>query len=224
MTEITTGRWHDWLLEVVDEDAGTASNTITKAVIPTATRTVAALLTEDVGNLRHKASTLHVDLAETHQKVYEHEWGVLTQQRGAQSAAELLEHLGDLGFAWRDVARMVGVSVPAVKKWRRGERITGPNRLRVAQLVAACDFLSGHYHVEDVASWFEMPLRDDAPVTPMDLWMAGQARLMFDYGTGHATADETLTAFEPEWRDHYRTNVETFQDADGNIGLRMTDR
>jgi hypothetical protein len=117
VTETTTRRRRDYFVEVIEEDFGTAGGSVTKAPVPSATRTVAALLTEHADSLRHRTNTLHVDVSETHQKVYEHEWGVLTQQRGSQSAVELLKHLGDLGFAWRDVARLAGVSVPAVKKW-----------------------------------------------------------------------------------------------------------
>ena len=222
----TTRRHRDYFVEVVEEGQGTAANSVAKTLIPAATRTAAALLTEDADNLRHRARSLHVDIDETHHKVYESEWSVLTQQRGAQSPVDVLNELGDLGFAWRDIARMVGVTVPAVQKWRRGERITGPNRLRVASLMAACDFLTTHYYVnnDDLASWFEMPLAEAAPITPIDIWAAGMQLPFFDYATRHATVDETLTKFDPEWRERFRTNVESFRDSDGILGLRMTNR
>lgn len=34
--------------------------------------------------------------------------------------ASMLSDLAELGFAWRDIARLVKVSVPAVQKWRKG--------------------------------------------------------------------------------------------------------
>ena len=220
----THRRQRDYIMEVLDEDAGTASTSIAPSQIPAATRTAAALLTEDADDLRHRAKSLNVDIEETHQKVYESEWAVLTQQRGAQSSTDLLDELGDLGFAWRDIAKMVGVTVPAVQKWRRGERITGPNRLKVAKLMAACDFLMSHYYVDDVASWFEMPLNEAAPITPVSLWASGHTKLFFDYATRHVTADDTLTKFEPEWRERYRSDYETFRDAEGSVGIRLRDR
>jgi hypothetical protein len=224
MVKPATRRHRPYLTDVVDEGEGTAANSVAKTLIPTATRTVAALVTADADYLRHRARSLHLNVDETHQKAYESEWSVLTQQRGAQSPANVLNELGDLGFAWRDIARMVGVTVPAVQKWRRGERITGPNRFKVASLLAACDFLMRYISDDDMASWFEMPLTEAAPITPIDIWASGMQRLLFDYATYHATVDETLTKFDPEWRERFRTNVESFRDSDGNVGLRITDR
>jgi hypothetical protein len=219
-------RRRDYFVEVVEEEQGTAASSIAKPVTPDATRMVAALLTEDADQLRHRAHSLNVDVGKTHQKTYESEWRFLTQQRGAQSPVDVLNELGDLGFAWRDIARMVGVTVPAVQKWRRGERITGPNRLRVASLMAACDFLKTHYYIndEDLPSWFEMPLTEAAPITPIDIWAAGMQVVFFDYATRHATVDETLDKFDPEWRECFRTDIESFRDSDGNLGLRMMNR
>ena len=48
--------------------------------------------------------------------------------------------------------------------------------------------------------------------------------LFFDYATRHAKAEETLYKFDPEWRERFRTNVKSFRDADGVLGLRMTNR
>ena len=140
-TRQTRQRHRDYFVEVVEEEQGTAANSIAKPDILDATRMVVALLTEDADQLRHQAHSLKIDVSKVHQKSYESEWDYLTQRRGVESSVDMLNELGDLGFAWRDIARMVGVTVPAVQKWRRGERITGPNRLRVARLMAACDFL-----------------------------------------------------------------------------------
>jgi hypothetical protein len=226
MARPTIQRHRDYFVEVVEEEQGTAADSITRPVVPDSTRMVVVLLTEGADQLRHRARSLNIDIGETHQKIYESEWSYLTQQRGVQSPVDLLNELGDLGFAWRDIARMVGVTVPAVQKWRRGERITGPNRLRVASLMAACDFLRAHYYIndEDLASWFEMPLTEAAPITPIDIWAAGMQRAFFDYATRHATVDETLAKFDPEWRERFRTDIESFRDNEGNLGLRMMNR
>jgi hypothetical protein len=89
--------------------------------------------------------------------------------------------------------------------------------------VAACDFLVSHYYVDSVASWFEMPLNEIAPVTPVELWESGQTKLFFDYATRHVTADDTLTQFDSDWRERYRSDYETFRDADGVLGIRTRD-
>lgn len=210
---------HDRILDIAEE-SGTGDVTA-PAIAPDRTRTAAALLTENVGALRRRVANLSGDIRETHQRTYEHEWQVLTQQRGVQSPLQLLEELADLGFAWRDIARLVGVSVPAVQKWRKGERASGDNRLGLAKLVAACDFIASHFYVEDPASWFEMPIVDGAPITPIDLWSEGRHELLFEYLTRHLTPSGTLDRFDPEWREHLRTDFASFLDEDGHLGLRM---
>lgn len=222
MADVVVRSRHDWLL---DGDLGTVGDVISPGLRPATTGTAAARLTEDAANVRSQVREMDLNAGETHQLRYLHEWEVLTQQRQAQSPTDLLGELGDMGFAWRDVARLVGVSVPAVQKWRRGERITGDNRRRLAGLVAACDFILSHFYVssDDVASWFETPIHDQAPVTPTDLWAGGQRVIFFEYATRHLTPEETLNGFDAEWRERYRSDFETFRDDDGQIGLRRVD-
>jgi len=220
MSETTKTRY--WTLDGA-ADNGTVGEAITKTTAPDRTQTTAVLLTHDASNLRHRVAALRSDVARTHQQTYENEWDVETQMRAKQSPVALLEELSSEGFAWNDVARLLGVSVPAVKKWRNGERLTGSNRSKLARLVAAFDLLRIHFLVEDIASWMETPLREDVPVTPIDLWIAGPPKLFFDYGSRHATVDQTLDSYDPEWRERFRSAFETFRDADGNLGLRMTD-
>jgi hypothetical protein len=214
---------HDWVPDI-EEDRGTAAESITRPPVPPSTRTAVVLITEGIGRIREQARTLSISAGQAHQVVYQREWSVLTQQRGIQSPVDLLSELGEMGFAWRDVARLIGVSVPAVQKWRKGERLSGDNRYKLTSLVAACDFLVGHFHIEDVASWFEMRITESAPITPIDLWASGERVLFFDYGTGHLAPEETLDKFDPEWRERYRTDFVTFRDEDGNLGLRMRER
>jgi hypothetical protein len=152
------------------------------------------------------------------------EWSARTAARGKEAPHELLGRLSDLGFAWRDIARMIGVSVPAVQKWRRGGSITGDNRRNLASLLAACDLVTEHYMVSEVASWFEMPLVHDAPVTPADLYAADHADLVFDYASGHPGPETVLTDFDPDWRDRYQSDFEVFTAADGQPSLRPKGR
>lgn len=53
------------------------------------------------------------------------EWRTAAAERAKDSVASMLSDLADLGFARRDIARLVKVSVPAVQKWRRGEGVRG---------------------------------------------------------------------------------------------------
>jgi hypothetical protein len=153
------------------------------------------------------------------------EWTVSIAHYGRSSARDLLQELADLGFAWRDVARLVGVSVPAVQKWRRGDGITGVNRLEVASLVAAFDLVAEHYGVQKVASWFEVPLLVGVPVTPIVLWAGGRPDLVFDYASGHTPdPEQILTSWDPQWRERYRSGFEVFRADDGQLSIRPKER
>lgn len=205
-------------------EAGTAGTDIKPPPPLTETRTVANVLTEDIGYIRRQARDLHEATGHLHQRSHYVEWNVRTIQRGRSSMRDMLDEVADLGFAWRDVARLVGVSVPAVQKWRRGEGTTGENRQRVASLLAACDLVSEHYGIREVASWFEMPLLVGVPMTSIDLWAEGRPDLVFDYASGHNDSDQILTAWDPQWRDRYRSDFETFRAGDGQLSIRPKPR
>lgn len=152
------------------------------------------------------------------------EWNARTLERGRSGVPELLRELAHLGFAWWDVARLFGVSVPAVQKWRRGDHPTGQHRRMVAGLLAACDLVADHYGVQDVASWFEMPMRPDTPVTPIDLWSEGRPDLVLDYASGHTDPEDLLTTWDERWRERYQSDFETFRAGDGQLSIRPKER
>jgi hypothetical protein len=205
-------------------EPGTAGTDIKPPPALTETQTVATVLTEDVGHIRQQARNLHEVTDELHHRSHYVEWNARTNQRGRASTQEMLNELAGLGFAWRDVARLVGVSVPAIQKWRRGEGTTGENRRKVASLLAACDLVSDHYGIQEVASWFEMPLHLGAPVTPVDLWADDRPDLVFDFASGHTDSDLILSAWDPQWRDRYRSDFEVFRGGDGQLSIRPKDR
>jgi hypothetical protein len=184
-------------------------------------QTAAAVATDELGYLRHRARALQEEVDKTHHRSHFAEWIGRTAQRGRSSPAELLEELGELGFAWRDIARLVGVTVQAIQKWRRGARTTGEHRSRIASLLAACDLVTAHYEIQEVASWFEMPILEGIPVTPIELWEAHRPDLVFDYASGHSDAEQTLTSWDPEWRERYRSDFEVFRAEDGQLSIRL---
>jgi hypothetical protein len=132
--------------------------------------------------------------------------------------------VADLGFAWRDIARLLGVTVQAIQKWRRGANTSGENRRNIAGLLAACAMLSENYGIQEVASWFEMPLLQGLAVTPIDLWASDRPDLVFDYGSGHGTdPEQTLTNWDPQWRERYRSDFEVFRAEDDQLSIRPKD-
>lgn len=137
---------------------------------------------------------------------------------------DLLSELADYGLAWRDIARLVGVSVPALRKWRQGEPATGENRLKVARLVGLCHLLKEHGLIDDPASWLELPLVYDVPVSGIDLLAAGRTDLLFRRALHHdADPEAILDEFDPDWRATYRGAFEVFEAEDGLPGLRIRD-
>lgn len=187
----------------------------------TETRLMAAGLTTEIGGNWSAVSTLNEDYTTLHKRIHDVEWRTVAAERGKASVTSMLGELADLGFAWRDIAQMVGVSVPAVQKWRKGEKASGDSRARLASLLAACDLIASHYMVDEIASWFEMPLSPSAPVTPITLYAANRADLVFEFASGHSDPEVLLTEFDPEWRERYRSDFEVFEAGDGSRSIRM---
>ncbi len=199
--------------------------------IEATTRTISDLV-DDSGYLRNQTRILADDTThlqrvvdDLHTDTLDAELRTMAQARSKEALESLLDRLSDLGFSWRDIARVVGVSVPALRKWRLGGTATGENRRRVATLVAFCDIAGSRFGISDVACWLEAPLDPQTPLTGLDL-MAGDRfdlalRLARDWGSDpQAVLDE----FEPDWRDRYSSPVEVFTGTDGLPGLRLADR
>lgn len=193
----------------------------------THTRTIAELV-EHVGFLKNRTRILVADSNDVHNSTDELHAETLEQllrstanQLNKEELPDLLDRLSSLGFSWRDLARLVGVSIPALRKWRNGEPASGENRLRVARLAAFCEIVSEQYLIDDPVSWLEIPLHIDAPVTGIDLVASDRLDLAFRLaGDEGADPESVLDQFEPDWRDRYRTSVEVFTADDGLPGLR----
>jgi hypothetical protein len=177
-------------------------------------------LTEDIGFDRGRARVLNQEFDDLHQRSQFVEWRMRTTVRGRASTSAMLDELSSLGFAWRDIARLVGVSVPAVQKWRRGEHASGESRRKVASLLAACDLITEHYDVQEIASWFEMPLLAHVPVTPLDLYIGERPDLVFEHANGYVDPEQILMQFDAEWRERYRSDFEVFRDHDDELSIR----
>ena len=199
---------------------GTAGESIGTSALSD-TQMMASRLTEDVGGGRNEVRVLHEQYGDLHQRSHDVEWRAATAARAKSGVNTLLNDLAGLGFAWRDIARLVGVSVPAVQKWRIGEKASGESRKRLASLLAACDIIADHYMVEEIASWFEVPLSSSAPITPIDLYADDRADLVFEFASGHSDPEALLTQFSPDWRELYRSDFEVFEASDGNYSIRV---
>ena len=114
----------------------------------------------------------------------------------------------------RDIARLIGVSVPAVQvaTGRLGQWGESNERRR---RLAACHMISEHYMVQDVAQWFESPILLGVPVTPLDLYAARHVDLVFRLASGKTDPEAVLGVFDPESRETYRSDFEVFEAEDG---------
>lgn len=194
------------------------------------TRTIADLV-DQTGDLKNRTRILVTDSNEVHQSTEDLHFASLTQlhrelsyQRTKESLPGLLNDLSDQGFSWRDIARVSGVSVPAVRKWRNGGSATGENRRRVAMIVALCEMARDQYLIDDAAGWLEAPLHPEAPVTALDLVAAQRFDLALLLASDRGTDPErVLDQFDPEWRQRYASTVEVFTAPDGLPGVRLAE-
>jgi hypothetical protein len=152
------------------------------------------------------------------------DWENQQHAQALQDGANLLLSLSEYGMAWRDVARLVKVSVPAVQKWRRGEGITGENRLRLAGVVALLACLEDKM-VNEPVSWLEMPVLRDVSVSAMDMVAADRYDLVLELAADDPVlgADrlQILDEFEPHWRTtRVDDNFEVFEAEDGVLSIR----
>ena len=193
------------------------------------TRTIQDVV-DDIGYLRnrsellvHDSRDLHESIGQLHSDSLDEELRSLTVRHAREHLPTLLDWLSTLGFSWRDIAKIAGVSVPAVRKWRRGESATGDNRQRVARIVALCEIAAERYIIADVAGWLETPLHPDAPLTGLDLMASERFDLVLALAREQpGDPERVLDEFEPDWRARYRSDVEVFTAPDGLPGLRLT--
>ena len=194
------------------------------------TRTIADLVNE-TGFLKNRTKILVTDLNEVHQTSEElhieslrMHHRTLSHKLAKENLSGLLDALSDLGLSWREIARVSGVSIPAVRKWRNGEQATGENRRRVAMLAALCQLAQDEYLIDDVAGWLEVPLHLDVPLTVLDLVVEDRFDLALQLASERdADPERVLDQFDPEWRERYSSAVEVFTAPDGLLGVRFTE-
>lgn len=201
-------------------DSGTATSTTSLKPASAPTPISALERTQTTSSLVSRFTSLTETVRSEHVNALVSEWRIRTQTRANSGVQDLLDLVSESGLAWRDLARMLGVSVPAIQKWRKGEKASGENRLKLAGLIAAMDLIAAQLQIKDIESWFEMPLVDGVPVTPIDLW-AQQSFLVLEFASGHLDPEAALDRFDPSWRETYDSNFETFRNGDGDMSIRM---
>jgi hypothetical protein len=163
-------------------------------------------------------------LVRDHRAAYVERWEAAAVANRRRSVLDLLSALAEAhGVAWSDIAGLLGVSVPALRKWRKSSSGTTPdNHLRLARLVAFFDILNEF--VATGAQWMSMPLVDGYNICAADLYDDTPQRTaaILDYAAGNAgTAPEgLLDEVVPGWREIWRSEYESFVAEDGVRSLR----
>lgn len=137
------------------------------------------------------------------------------------SVAGLLDELTSIrGMSWSDVATAAGVSVSAVRKWRKGGTATADSRNSLGRIAALLDVLDD-CAVADPAQWMEirLPLSAGYTVRPLDLYAAGHSAAVIELAE-RRQAEQVLDHYVPGWRDE-RSDFEVVIDAHGERIIRQ---
>jgi len=169
--------------------------------------------------LRDGVQVLNEDVAGLHQTALEHTLDEKTTTAAMRAPSELLRELArDYGLSWALIARLTRVSPTAVRKWRRGESISADSRRALARAVSFLEMTAQHASpIADPASWIEMPLSDQATITPVDIYEADRADLLFEVLSDCMGPHDMLDQFDPNWRSTYALDgrFEIAEAADG---------
>lgn len=178
------------------------------------------ILASEVGALRSGVGILSEDVAQVHGDSLQLQLESHTDQAAKRSPLDLLNELAERGFSWTSVARVVGVSIPAVRKWRNGNPLSGENRRNLALMVAFVNVLEEDHLIQDGASWLDMPLAESS-FTGIDVLAAGQAHELMQYAAGHIRSRALLGSAIPDWEDTLEDRFEVYEAPDGELAIRV---
>jgi transcriptional regulator with XRE-family HTH domain len=175
--------------------------------------------------LRTEVDMLGRDVQEWHGEARERDLADRTFEKTKKSVSGLLEELaGERGMGWSDIAEVVGVSISAVRKWRKGGDASPESRSKLARIAALLDVLEEKGLVQDPAAWMEMdlPLDPGYFIRPLDLYLEGHVLKLIDLAERRQTVAQVLDQVRPNWRAS-RSDFEVFNDTDGQRSIRRRD-
>ncbi len=163
---------------------------------------------------------LNEDVEAGRREVREWDLDERTAAKARHDALTLLDELStDRGFSWSDIARLCGVSVSAVRKWRAGETPSPERRRDLARLAAFVDLLDEIAPVADPASWMLMRLTDSHTVTAADLYLDGRSNDLLEHAQGHLGVLDLLDRWNPDWREDTRSDWQIVTATDGERSI-----
>lgn len=171
---------------------------------------------------RDRAQLNHLDAIQKHRETQADLLNELTAYALRAEPVELLNSLADKrGLAWSQIARLVGVSVPAVRKWRQGGSVSSEKRRRVAELSAFFDLLD-KLPVGDAASWLESSFSGgETMLTGLDIYQTQNGPLaLLEFAGQRISLHEMLDQQLPGWRrDHAHDGLKVVRMADGHLSI-----
>jgi transcriptional regulator with XRE-family HTH domain len=190
-------------------------------VAPSSTRA----LSLQADYLRTAVEALGGEVQELHGEARELDLADRIFQKTKKSVSSLLDELaGERGMGWSDIAEVVGVSISAIRKWRKGGDASPESRSRLARIAAFLDVLQEKGLVEDPAAWMEvdLPLESGYFIRPLDLYLEGHVPALLDLAERRRTVAQVLDEVKPGWRAN-RNDFEVFIDTDGERSVRRRD-
>lgn len=169
---------------------------------------------------RQDHDRLGVKLEEEHRGYYADLITKTAREMAKRSSKDLLDVLAtDYGFAWVDIAQMLGVSVPALRKWRTNGNATPTNHRRLSELAAFVHSLVTVGAIESPANWLLLPPLKEFTLTPKEIYTSESAPFILDYACGNISAETMFDEVEKGWRQTHRSSYETRQFDDGSSGI-----
>ena len=173
---------------------------------PTSDSTIDASWREKRQRNLHEGRRLKAD----HRKHYAEVIAARSADFTVMSARQVLDVIaGRFGLSWVDTSRMLSVSVPALRKWRRDENgASADNHRRLANLagfLVAFEELCGG----EPATWLNVPFDADYTVRPRDIYSDNLAPSLIEFAANGGDYRELLESVEPDWRARWARNFET---------------
>jgi transcriptional regulator with XRE-family HTH domain len=179
----------------------------------------------DTDWLRTQVDTLGGEVQELQGEARQRDLADRTLEKSKKSVTRLLEELtSDRGMGWSDIAEVLGVSVSAIRKWRKGSDASPQSRSKLARVAALLDVLEEKGLVQDPAAWMEIDLPLDAGffIRPWDLYLEGHVTALIDLAEHRQTATQVLDQVRPNWRNS-RSDFDVVVDIEGERSIRRRD-
>lgn len=200
-------------------DLDITASSITESVPPP--EGTAASLIPRAAALRYEADLIRSDAMGLHHGIQAEDLDRRAISRAREDPHRLLEELySEHGLSWTSIGRLLGVSLPAVRKWRAGGVISPPSRDRLSHLIAFVDMLSEQFMIDDPASWLEMPLAGTR-FTAVDIYAAGRLNLLLDFAGSRLATPQLLGLFKTDWRGKTRSDYEVVLADDGQYSIQL---